>query len=202
MTDSDLVSRKYENFESFLNFLNLKHKVITILKIRLFYIFFTLFLAIKIFLILKTSFSVARSDRSIWREVHFNETNQDDSSVVKTINKNISIVSWIVSLKWITIHDLHILQRLMYVANWSYSTSTWLSFHNVMVKSDYLIYLTNSISYRSFTLQNFTTGMTDVTKKEYIIFNQMNWYFLRTKYEFSLFSKIYHIDSIHSFTLK
>ena len=32
-------SRKYENFELFLNFLNLKHKVVTILKIRLFYIF-------------------------------------------------------------------------------------------------------------------------------------------------------------------
>ena len=53
----------------------------------------------------------------------------------------------------------------MYVAKWSYSTSTWLSFHKVMVKSDHLIYLTNSISYRSFTLQNSTTGMTDVTKK-------------------------------------
>ena len=35
-----------------------------------------------------------------------------------------------------------------------------------MVKSDYLIYLMNSISYRSFTLQNSTTGMTDVTKKK------------------------------------
>ena len=96
-------SRKYENFELFLNFLNLKHKVFTILKIRLFYIFFTLSLAIKIFLILKTSFSVARSDRSIWREVRFNKTNRDESSVVKTINKNISIVSQIVSLEWITI---------------------------------------------------------------------------------------------------
>ena len=54
---------------------------------------------------------------------------------------------------------------LMYVAEWSYSTSTWLSFHNVMVKIDYLIYLRNSISYRSFMLQNSTTDMSDVTKK-------------------------------------
>ena len=77
---------------------------------------------------------------------------------------------------WIYIlRSAYILQRLMYVAKWNYSTSTWLSFHNVMVKSDYLIYLTNSISYRSFTLQNSTAAQwSEIEKRGSKSFSELN----------------------------